>query len=447
MGLLDSAKEKLSSSFSDETVSMVSFDEEKAEPEKKARPQREKPKRERPSRPQPRTVKAEEPEEEKPRLSKGANTNKRRWRDRDKSEPTPEVVEEEAPTPPKDEVEDEPIVYVAEEHHEEERGGSAFAVEDDAIDNFLMESQEKYEKEQAKKYEGVPDLKVRDRHVQDVLEVMDIPPTFAIETDVFLPEDIDQVVFDLQAPYGYEQGQVELFVRQARNSVKRYVDLLKIRNEHVAKLASTVDKLQVDANNLRHETEIASGINIMPSYDSDNMEAKYYEMKAENNRLKEQLNDMHFGGGLTAQERNRYNDLQDQTSILRRENEELKDEIYNLKSQLALIQEEMDEVAAGTMGDHAYMPSVAVEEDVEDIALPNPMGEEEYGGNAVEKMSSSAGAPQRGSAFYVDDDGYGGGIELLNDNGTTESVDPSTFSGEGDEDEDELDRLMKDWNN
>lgn len=521
MGFLDSAKNKISATFGEETVRVVSFEEQKLSPkvkEKAEKPAREKPKREKPQRQRPkeRTLESEE-ENDELELSSGANSKKKPRRSRGNiadaqpiAVPDYDTSEEDEPNEfykgegnngaskyAEGENNSNPEEYYGadsensdgEDFSDENEGnesedsdeespllegglpamgsetpvasrqstaarysGSAFDVEDNAIEDFLNQQQQDYDDELAKRYEDVPDIQVRDKQIQDVLDVLEIPATFAIETDVFLPEDIQDIKFDLQAPYGFEEGQVNLFVTQTQNTVKKYVALLKLRNEHVAKLASVVDKLQVDANNLRYEKEIANGINVMPSYEAEDIEGKYLELKMENSRLKEELNKGNFHGGLTAQERNRYNDLQDQLSIMRRENEELKEDNYALKNQLAIMQEELDEAqiqdfSQGRDDSEPYMPSVSVDEE---MSLPDPMAEgHDYSAGAVESMVEKAATPAANSAFYTEaEDDSPGGIEILDEHGEAQPVNADEFEGfyGEDEDDDEVEKLMREWN-
>jgi cell division septum initiation protein DivIVA len=183
--------------------------------------------------------------------------------------------------------------------------------------------------------------KVDQNKIKDVLEVLDIPATFEIGRETYLPEDISEVEFDYQAPHGYDMGQVAAFVEQARDSISNYVKLLKLRNEHIAKLATVVDRLQVDLNNQRFDSEIANGINIMPTQDDDDLNNQNVELRLLNMRLREELDALKNGDNLSDDERKKFDNLQDQLSIVNRENETLRDENYNLKTQLSYIEEDL----------------------------------------------------------------------------------------------------------
>lgn len=321
---------------------------------------------------------------------------------------------------------------------------SAFEL-DDAQSNFFTNQQQKYEASMADRFKNVPDLKVNENKIQDVLEVLQIPATFAIESDVFLPEDLEDIVFDLQAPFGFEQGQVTTFMERTKVSVKRYVELLRMRNEHVAKLASVVDRLQVDANNLRFQNEISNGINVMPTTDSEDLENQLLEAKLKIKRLEDQIRTIEHGDDLSSEERKTFEDLQDNFSILKRENEDLKEEVYTLKTQVAYYEEEADS------GSNSQPASKAPDREEE---------EKPFDLNAVESFDlpeitepvvdhGISRKPSASSAFYVDEEDdaafEASAIELIGDDYRTTNA-SNMLRDEDEDDDDALDALMREWN-
>lgn len=184
-------------------------------------------------------------------------------------------------------------------------------------------------------------VKVDQNKIKDVLEILEIPTTFEIESDIFLPEDITELEFDYQTPHGFDMGQVTAFVEQTRSSIESYVKLLRLRNEHVAKLATVVDRLQVDLNNQRFDSEIANGINIMPTQDDDDLNNQNMELKLLVMRLREELEALKSGDDLSTHERQAFDDLQDQLSLANREVERLTEDNYELKTRLSYLDEDM----------------------------------------------------------------------------------------------------------
>ena len=93
---------------------------------------------------------------------------------------------------------------------------SAFEVDDES--NEYFKKQEEAHQELLKSYGDAPVPKVLEGRIQDVLDLLNIPPTFEIDATVLLPEDFKDVSFDIQVPQGYEMGEVNSFVSIKRGS-------------------------------------------------------------------------------------------------------------------------------------------------------------------------------------------------------------------------------------
>lgn len=295
--------------------------------------------------------------------------------------------------------------------------------------------------------------------VLDVLEVLGIQPTFDIEKDVFLPDEMEDVSFDLETPFGYDQGQVDGFLNKSKVSVKRYVELLTQRNEDIAKIATVVDKLQVDLHNMKYESEISNGINIMPTNDADVenelMEAKLKIRKLEDTvkSLKKQNQNIqeHNSGGLTENERKKFDSLQDELSVMKRENENLRNEIYSLKNQVAYYEENADYVATEDSTKSAF----DLEDDYdafENTSITRSSGDDSlpvFENDMIPKPKKETKKNKLGGAFDIDDDD-----DIFAGFGSTDDSDVSeiNFSDDSgsdsgfyfDEDDDDIvDKVMK----
>ena len=179
--------------------------------------------------------------------------------------------------------------------------------------------------------------------IKDVLDVLKIPGTFVIPSDVLMPEDFPTIQFDVQFPKGYDIGQVEFFVERSESSIATYVRMLEERNEHVAKLATTGDRLQVDLQNLKYDSQIAAGIGIMPTSDNDELERDNIELKLQVARLRDELKNKSSAPDLSSRERELYEELRNRYSILQRERDDLEQTNLDLKTQLAHLDEEKDD--------------------------------------------------------------------------------------------------------
>lgn len=220
-----------------------------------------------------------------------------------------------------------------------------------------------------------PDKEVKEEKIQDILDLLQIPSTFEIERDVFLPEDLVKVSFNMQVPQGYDMGEVSTFVSRTKISIGRLVDLLKQRNEHIAKLATTVDRLQVDLANTKFQNEVANGINVMATSDSnvEELESDNYELRLAVKRLQEELDS---GGGqasdeMTESELDQFRALQDELSLMQRDNQALEEQIYDLKNQNALLIEKIDILEEDAGGYGMGSQNDTISDDYTDDALPS----------------------------------------------------------------------------
>lgn len=231
---------------------------------------------------------------------------------------------------------------------------SAFTVDDDDNTEFFFRQQDRAHEEYMQGFGDIPVPSAHEGRIQDVLKLLDIPATFELDPIVFMPEDFDEIDFDIQVPQGYEIGQVNAFKDRSRKTVEILVNLLRLRNKHVAELATTIDRLQVDAENAKFDAQIANGISIAPTNDSIELENENAELRIINRRLEKEIEALRKGGtgGNSSREaelEQENNRLSDHLSVTSRENEDLRQQVYDLKNTLALLEEKgsaLDETSA-----------------------------------------------------------------------------------------------------
>lgn len=335
-------------------------------------------------------------------------------------------------------------------------------------DEDYFEKQEQIYQENMKKYSDIKVPVIENNKIQDVLYVLNIPSTFEIENDVFLPEDLEDIGFNVQAPQGYDVGEVDTFVSRVKMSIEQLVSLLIRRNQDIAKLATVIDRLQVDANNARFQAEIANGINVIPTTDTEDLENENTRLRLLVKRLEENVKNEK--AELNEDEREIFEDLQDQLSVKTREVEDYKEEIYDLKNKLAIYQDEEDEnnddeeviSDFGMDFDDEPLPSGALEEslptiDVDEDEMPDldnlnieitPQKTSQI--NDVEdsvffedEEESIDDFMENNRHFYIEDESEEkSSIELLDENGKTSNPDYLQAFFDDDE-EDALDKLQK----
>lgn len=454
MGFLDNTKDRLrnmAKGIGEETVRVVDYDEILEQEEKaKAAP------------------KTENTVEEKPAPKQKVERKPLKFpKFADKPKPVKAQPEKPVKVAPAPVVEPEPEVFEVPEDYSD----SAFAVinpsaftEPTALTNIDMSP--------------VDTPEARAGRVQDVLDLLRIPATFEIERDVFLPEDLRDISFDTQVPQGYDMGQVNTFVGQTKMSINVLTSLLKLRNEHIAQLATTIDRMQVDANNLKYEREIAAGINILPTEDDEHLQNQNSELKIKVQQLTNQLEQYRQGGhvpsgGLSENEHKKYEALQEEVSLLRRDVESNNEEITDLTNRNALLVEENDLLVerlsalspletsdVAEDGDSAFAPLSNDDDD----SLPGIDGiDDTDGGDSLpslnfdfgdEDTSAPADSFEYNPADYSDWDNKAddfGQYAGYNDSDSYATTDTGNAAGSGvgysEEEDDEIDRLQKEWGN
>lgn len=199
--------------------------------------------------------------------------------------------------------------------------------------------------------------------VDDILEALRINPSVEVPDEVLLPDELKDIKFDIQVPRGYDEGQVTKFIAQVTLSINFLVDALRKRNEDVAKLASAVDKLQVDANNLRFDNEVNNGVSIMSAFDPEDAESKLVEAKLMIKSLKDQLKSLESSGDIKLPDSNTISVVDKNSALL---------------AEIAALKEELSFLRSGSEGSAApSLPSVLPKTDIsqneysETISLPN----------------------------------------------------------------------------
>lgn len=431
MGLLDKASRGFTRS-GEETVRVVDYDSVPEEDEVET------PEKQRKS---PRAPRETKPPRERKRLNLGAAAKSLLPEKRALTEVPPEFDDDEllnmatTPTP----MATAPVKQFV-------TPNTAFEIEDDEP-NFYQEKQKQWEGKTSPISE---DLLPKDGAIQDVLDVLKIPATFTIRDEVLMPGDFDSIEFDVQVPQGYDVGQVQFFVERAESSIQEYMKLLESRNEHIAKLATTIDRLQVDANNLKYDSQIAAGIGIIPTSESVDIENENMELKLQLQKFKDGQKTT-----INSDERKIYEEMRNELSKVLRDNEDLAEKNYELKNLIAQYEENADEMvtAPSEYTDHESADLVFNSIDNEESLPSMPAIDDELPELSIESMpdfsmpeQSLPKARVAHSSFDVDDDSVDDLLNSLKEDDTVETVKSITLlDDDNDEDDDELDKLMRDW--
>lgn len=192
----------------------------------------------------------------------------------------------------------------------------------------------------------------RVKSAKDILEVLNIPETYTIGEEFYMPEDLNlkNITFSYTSPVGFDEREVERFYNGVVRTVKNYVEILQERNKHIVTLASEVDKKDDLIAKLRYDQEIAQGINVMPTQGDHELENELMEERLENKRLRQQLKAQKSSLAnakntddnvkLTDEERDKYNELQDSYSVLQKQHDDQDKVIRDLRAKVRLLEED-----------------------------------------------------------------------------------------------------------
>lgn len=181
--------------------------------------------------------------------------------------------------------------------------------------------------------------------VEEILRSMKIAETFTIDEGIlFLDAELANQEFATQAPYGYDMGEVDFFLTKTQRSVAEYVKLLRIRNDDVVKLAGRISDMMVELNNMRFNSEVANGINIMASGgDDDALAVELQEARARAQRLQEELNGIYASGTVGGiDDQNEIETLRNDLAAERIARERFEQEAQDLRAHMVLLEEEYD---------------------------------------------------------------------------------------------------------
>ena len=230
--------------------------------------------------------------------------------------------------------------------------------------------------------------------VSDILKSMRISETFAIDDGIlFVDEELATQGFATQAPYGYDMGEVDFFLGKTQRSVAKYVDLLRVRNGDVVKLATRVSDLMVELNNIRFNSEVANGINIMASAgDDDALAVELQEARSKASRLQEQLDRLQSAGAAPQEDPRELARLRDELAAERRGRSAAETDANDLRAHLALIEEEYD---------------IRVFSDSGDLQAPSTeSGFESYEEQRGGQFQNSSGADRAEQELYAEEGNY-----------------------------------------
>lgn len=214
----------------------------------------------------------------------------------------------------------------------------------------------------------------------DMLKILKIPNNYEPGPDILLPEDLDNVQLSYEEPRGYNVDEVNRLFDMFSKTLNWCIDHLNMRNADVARMANMLDKTATDMHNMKIDEELSEGLQVVtgqPSQAENDLRSaqmKILQLQGELDDLKKETGQKHtLGPG-----DDRYDELQNQLSILRQENQKLTTKVKRLKLGKMSESEENfqldDSSLKDTDADSSALPMPGDESvnDEDDTGLPMP---------------------------------------------------------------------------
>lgn len=214
----------------------------------------------------------------------------------------------------------------------------------------------------------------------DMLKILKIPNNYEPGPDILLPEDLDNVQLSYEEPRGYNVDEVNRLFDMFSKTLNWCIDHLNMRNADVARMANMLDKTATDMHNMKIDEELSEGLQVVtgqPSQAENDLRSaqmKILQLQGELDDLRKETGQKHtLGPG-----DDRYDELQNQLSILRQENQKLTTQVKRLKLGKMSESEENfqldDSSLKDTDSDSSALPMPGDESvnDEDDTDLPMP---------------------------------------------------------------------------
>lgn len=183
--------------------------------------------------------------------------------------------------------------------------------------------------------------------LNDILEFLQIKSALEVPETVMLPDDLKNPKFDKVAPIGYDMGQVDGFISQARSSLAEVIKMHDERNKDIEKLAKHIDRVQTDNKKLMNQSEMAQGVSIMPTISVVEMELNDAQMTIVSLRNRIHQLEAITGGEQAEVSPSVISQYNDRISLLEREKEELEWQNEELKKRIMKLESDSSEDYGG----------------------------------------------------------------------------------------------------
>lgn len=159
----------------------------------------------------------------------------------------------------------------------------------------------------------------------NILNMLGIPATYKVDSDILLPEDLDKIELSYEEPRGYSIEEVDRLFGIFDKTVRWFVEHLNRRNKDVAILASRLDKAATDLHNQKVNEALSEGLQVVTGQEST-AETQLQKAQLEIIHLKDELKELKRANGSVKDigpGDSRFDELQNQLGILQNQNRKL----------------------------------------------------------------------------------------------------------------------------
>lgn len=90
----------------------------------------------------------------------------------------------------------------------------------------------------------------------DILEEFNIDLDVRVKDNVYTPEKVSNVLFNVSRPTGYKTDEVEKFVDDTEYSIAYYIEYIEDKNEDIHQLANEINQLRTNIENYRAQISL-----------------------------------------------------------------------------------------------------------------------------------------------------------------------------------------------
>lgn len=222
--------------------------------------------------------------------------------------------------------------------------------------------------------QGTDDMDERIEQANGILEEFNIDLEVRVKEDVYTPEKVSNVLFNVSKPTGYKTDEVEKFVDDTEYSIAYYIEYIEDKNDDIHKLANEINQLRTQIENHRAQIALhrARGVAVVDENGEYVKEKVKSPQEQESNseelhQLEEEVNNLN-------------NQLEEKTQEYKElvsSYDELQSYVEQIEEYSASLETRIEELEAGVQVQE-YDEEYANADDLEDFVDDSPQEYDEF---------------------------------------------------------------------